>query len=425
MIVCGGGPAGICAAVAAARGGLSVLLVEQYGFLGGMATAGLVNPIYGFGYFEEGRQLVTGIPEELVQSLTHFEGGTLGHRRRIECATCVSHEACPTHGVTSLLSFDPEAFKYAALTILEKEGVKFLLYSRILSPLVDNGTVTGVAVATKAGTREIKAAIAIDATGDGDIAAAAGNPYEVGRARDGAIQPQSLMFRIGNVNREDDRSVHLLPNFPGRQAPLRLLLFRLPRAGEYVVNCDSGIHGANPLLVEDLTRVHAGALKATRDIAAAIRANIPGCQESYLLSTATHLGIRESRRIRGEYVLTSDDVLNCAKFPDGICRAAFPIDIHDLTEHDRNPMLIVRCGDHYEIPYRCLVPCAIDNLLLAGRCISGTHEAHGSYRVMGTCMAVGQAAGTAAVLAIRRGVIPKRLDGALVRQALIESGVTL
>lgn len=424
VVVCGGGPAGICAAIAAARSGAAVLLIEQYGFVGGMATAGLVNPIYGFGYFGPGNQLVTGIPEELVQVLGRV-GGTLGHRRRIECGSCISPEACPTHGVTGLLSFDPEAFKHAALGMLHREGVDLLLYCRVLGPVIRNGALTGITVATKAGSQTIQASLVIDATGDGDVAAEAGAPFKVGRGDDGTVQPQSLMFRIAGVRRDDDRFVVKLTDIPGKKSPYRALLFRLPRAGEYVVNCDTGIHGANSLSPRDLTRVHSHALLSTADIAASIRAQVPGCEASYLVATATHLGIRESRRITGEYVLSKDDVLGGRKFADGICRAAFPIDIHDLMPGDTNPMFSVKCGDYYEIPYRCLVPREIDNLLVAGRCLSGTHEAHGSYRVMGTCMAVGQAAGTAAALAVARGVAPRHLDGALVRQTLIDSGVVL
>jgi hypothetical protein len=425
VAVFGGGPAGICAAVAAARRGAKAVLVERYGFLGGMASAGMVNPIYGFGYFEPGRQIVTGLAEEMVEELRQIENGTLGHRRRAECLRCSSPEYCATSGVNSLVPFDPEAFKLAALRMIRNAGVDLLLYCSADAVVMHEDARPVVVVTSKAGRQSIAARVIIDATGDGDVAVAAGAAAELGRSSDGATQPQSLIFHVVGINYEEDRLLFSLDE--PVEGISRLLLFRLPRSGEYIVNCDTGLFGLNPLNPCDMTRAHTHALSAARRVVQWLRQHVSGCEDCRLVATASQLAIRESRRILGDYILTKEDVLSARKFPDGIARGCFPLDIHDLTssEGDDNPMSALPCGEYYEIPYRCLLPRGIEGLLTAGRCISGTHEAHGSYRVMATCMAIGEAAGTAAAMAVQNGCTPRQLDAAIVRRALAEQGTVL
>ena len=425
VAVVGGGPAGICAAVAASRLGAQTLLVERNGFLGGMATAGLVNPIYGFGYFEPGRQLVAGIAEEVVQHLRQIDGGTLGHRRREECGTCDAPEQCRASGISSLLPFEPEALKLAAYRLASDAGVELLHYCLADEAVVQDGHVQGVRVSSKNGRRLIRAAVTVDATGDGDVAASAGAPFEFGIAPGGLVQPQSLMFRIAGVNHDADRLCFNVE--PAVEGVSRFLLFRLPRAGEYVVNCDTGLFGLDPLEPRDLTKAHTRAMGAAFSLVAWIRENVEGCEQCHLVSTAPQLGVRESRRILGDYVLTKEDVLGLRKFPDGIARGCFPLDIHVLTDSPdaKNPLTPLPCGQYYEIPYRCLLPRDVEGLLIAGRCISGTHEAHASYRVMATCMALGQAAGTAAALAVSHHLTPRTLDAGLLRTTLRKQGVLL
>jgi glycine/D-amino acid oxidase-like deaminating enzyme len=427
LIVCGGGPAGICAAIAAARAGVRPLLIERYGFLGGMATAGLVNPIYGFGYYSNAKQIIRGLPEQIVQELSRVEGGTLGHRRRSECAGCAGVDECPTRGISSLLSFDPEAFKYVSIKMLEEAAVELLLHSLVCSAVVENDAVTGVVVENKSGRQILTAKLVIDCTGDGDIAASAGNPYAYGRRGDQAVQPTSVVLRLGGVERTEDRippEQVYVPAADRTKLPA-LFLFRLPRKGEYIVNHDSGLFDVDPLKAEDLTRVHVKALKEAEAILQTLRIYGRGCERAYLISTAEQVGIRESRRIAGQYTLTEKDVVQAKKFADGVARVAFPIDIHNPTgrPNEVNPLIGPKCGDYYEIPYRSLVPNRIGNLLVAGRCISGTHEAHGSYRVMAPCMAMGQAAGCAAALCITNKCAPKDLDTSLLRDKLRNAGV--
>jgi hypothetical protein len=382
----------------------------------------LVNPIYGFNYFEPGRQIVGGIAEELVNRLREIPDGTLGHRRREECGRCQGSQRCPTGGISSLLPFEPEAMKLAAERLVADSGAGLLLYCLAEEALVREGRLEGVNISTKTGRRLLRAKVIIDATGDGDVAASAGAPFELGRSSDGAVQPQSLMFRIAGVRRSEDRLLFSVD--PPVAGVRRFLLFRLPRDGEYVVNSDSGVFGANPLEPADLTAVHVKAMGAAFELVEWMRKNLDGGQACHLVATAAHMGVRESRRILGDYVLTKEDVLAARKFSDGVARGCFPLDIHAMSERpgDANPLTPLPCGEYYEIPLRCLLPRTVEGLLVAGRCISGTHEAHASYRVMATCMAMGEAAGTAAALAAARGEMPRLLDPAIVRAALAERG---
>lgn len=427
VAVYGGGPAGICAAAAAARLGARTLLVERHGFLGGLASEGLVNPIYGFGYFEPGRQLIAGIAEELIEELRRIEGGTLGHRRRAECADCCEEgamQSCRTSGISGILPFEPEALKLAALRLTAKAGAETLHYCQAeeVAPLTDR--LWEVIVRTRLGRQAIRAEVVIDATGDGDVAAAAGADYEFGRPGDGYVQPQSLMFRIAGVNRNEDRLCFLVD--PPVSGVSRILLFRLPQPGEYIVNCDSGLSGCNPLKSEDLTRVHNRALEAAFDLVPWVRANVEGGQNCRLAATAPSLGVREGRRVLGDYVLTKEDVLGMRTFSDAVVRANFPLDIHAIDTPAHIFCLTgLPCNRFYEIPYRCLLSRNVEGLLTAGRCISGTHEAHGSYRVMAICMAIGQAAGTAAALAVRNHCTPRNLDVELLRSTLVKGGTNL
>jgi hypothetical protein len=282
-------------------------------------------------------------------------------------------------------------------------------------------------VENKSGRQTLTAKLVIDCTGDGDVAASAGNPFAYGRQGDQAVQPTSVILRIGGVDRTEDRippDQVYIPAADRTKLP-SLFLFRLPRKGEYVVNHDSGLFDVNPLKAEDLTRVQVKALKEAETIVHTLRNYGRGCGQAFLISTAEQVGIRETRRIVGEYTLTQADVVQAKKFADGVARVAFPIDIHNPTgrPNEVNPLIGPKCGDYYEIPYRSLVPNTIGNLLVAGRCISGTHEAHGSYRVMAPCMAIGEAAGCAAALCIANKCAPRELDTTLLRGKLRDAGV--
>lgn len=441
VLVIGGGPAGIAAAIAAGRNHARTLLVERYGFLGGELITGL--PILTFHTFG-GKQVVRGIPQELVDRLVQ-EGGSCGHLR-----------AQGTHVYTWTPCY-PEVFKYVSQEMVLESGAEILLHSFVSDVIMDGARIKGVEVVNKSGKTLIYAKNIIDATGDGDIAARAGAPFEKGRVEDGLMQPVSMIFSIANV--DVDKAVESIrPNYPINQELVKLGkaqghyirvfgsfapwqeeiektgLFRDKNHGmamfslkenELTFNT-SKIFNVDATNAEDLTRAEIEGRRQVFAIARFLKAHAPGFENSHLCSTAPHIGVRESRRIMGEYVLTEDDVLEGKSFSDSVACSGYTIDIHHPT--GEKPGLIKFLNNdssYYGIPYRSIVPREIDNLLLAGRCISCTSIALGSVRVIAVCMATGQAAGTAAALATEVQVAPRHLDIAKLRAALVNQNAII
>lgn len=432
MLVCGGGPAGFVAAVAAARSGAKTMLIERYGFLGGMASAGMVNPIYG--YHARHLQIVTGIPQELVERLAKLPGGTSGHTYRHdcvarrnkhgECITGQSERGCPVASVAQVLPVDGEAIKLAAQQMVEDAGVGWHLHTQLVDVERRGDAVAAVVTHGKSGFGRYRAGLFIDATGDADLAALAGVPFHKGNEEDGAVKPPTLMFRIGNVRLTKDRVWASWPEEEGRDAGgTGCWLMALPRAGEYAVNSPTGLGGFDATKTEDLSQ---GQAEATRQVwrkLELIRKHVEGCGDAVLLSIAPQLGIRDSRRIEGDYTLTEDDVLKSAKFADGVANGVHPIDLHAKTSRFQGRKTVLTpCGDYYQIPYRCLLPRGVGNLWVAGRAISATFFAQGSVRVMATCMGIGQAAGTAAGLAVALKASPREIDVKKLRAQLKKDG---
>ena len=431
VIVVGGGPAGIAAAIASARNGAKTLLVEQYGFLGGMATAGLVGPFMTSYGIDGADPIIEGIFKELVDRMI-----TIG--AAIDPAMVRGFSAYGgyhTYGHEHVTPFDPEALKYVAQEMVLEAGAEIAFHAFFLDSLVEGDVITSVITASKSGLGALRGEIVIDTTGDGDVAARAGAPYEKGRARDGLLQPTSLFFRVGNV---DDKAVQAYmdehPEDDGfgnivREAVEkgefshtkdRFTMFRMPRAGEWWANV-SRMHGVDATDAEHLTRAEIEGHRQVVYLVDFLRKRVPGFEDCYLLDTGSQIGVRETRRIMGDYVITAEDVFAARRFEDAIARVSFPIDIHDVKGGGgffEGP----RDGPYYTIPYRCLVPRGIENLLVAGRCISATHEAHGSLRVMPPCFATGQAAGTAGALALETNTSPRHADTVLLREALIQQG---
>jgi len=421
VLVCGGGPSGIGAAVAAARNGADTLLVERYGFLGGMATAGLVNPF--MPYFAGDEQIIEGVFQEIIDRLA-AKGG------------CGGQERCR--------AFDPEILKIVADEICLESGVKLLLHaflsgarlggrgsSRAGSAGASPSRLDSVQVTCKPREREIKARVYVDATGDADLAHLAGVPCEKGRGSDGLTQPMTLNFRIGGVeldripSREEVTKLYLAARDEGRiDCPRNdMLYFTTTRDGEVHFNTTRVIH-SDGTSAEDLTRAEIESRRQVAQIAGFLRQDVAGFERAYVQMTGTQIGVRETRRIVGEYVLTADDVLGARKFEDCIARGSYPVDIHD-PDGGGTVLKHLQPGESYDIPYRCLVPLAVDNLLVAGRPISSTHEAHSSLRVMPIACAVGQAAGTAAALCVRDNVTPRALDTGLLQRTLVAQGANL
>ena len=398
VLVVGGGLAGCAAAITAARMGADTLLIERTGSLGGMSTIGLVPPA-----FNEG--LTEGIVREFCDRLDEV-GGPAENR-------------------------NPEMMKVVLLDMLQEAGAKVMLYSLAVDAVVRDGAIHGIIVENKSGTQAILADIVIDCTGDADIAAKAGVPFEIGRGRDDETQTQTLVFLLGNVDvpvllkaREQlgdlVKQARANNDFTARFGA-GAAIQPVVNSAHGVVNVNSiNIGGVSGLKVEDLTYSHIEAQHDALRLVDFYRKYVPGCSECYLLSTAEVIGVRESRRIVGEYTLTGEDVLAGARFDDSIARGFYFVDIH--APDASGDASGARLSKPYEIPYRCLVPLQIDNLLVAGRPISVDHVAHGSARVMGTTMPIGQAAGCGAAMCVDRGCTPRELDGKRVRRKLERLG---
>ena len=421
VIVAGGGPAGIAAAVSAARAGTKTALIERYGILGGMLTSGHVQPILGYA---QGRTMY----DEIVELLTE------GHEDMPKMVTRNGKE----------IGFDLEEAKYRLLKLCVDSGVYVYLQTGVADVIKEENRITGLKICTPMGLQTLHASVVVDATGDGFVAALAGVPFEMGRASDGKCQPVTLEFTVDHV----DESIGItawggsdpvtLPdgtkyseackaaNARG-ELPENVTIVRLHRTanpGERNVNATQ-VNGRNSLTVEGIVESELLLRQQVQPIMEFLRKTAPGFANAKVKSSASTLGVRETRRFVGEYVLSDSDVEVGARFADVVVHKAwFLIDIHNpagggQAEKRSQPAI------PYDIPYRSLVPLEIDGLLLSGRNISGTHRAHASYRVMGVAMATGQAAGTAAALSAKEGCVPRKLDYRKVQQALGEYGAQL
>ena len=410
VIVVGGGPAGIGAALASARHGAKTLLIEQYAFFGGMWTAGLVIPIWDW-------ENKGGIMQELVDAL------------RQTGSTAMSGP---------LLGFDIEEMKLLLDRKLRQSGAELLLHTVFALPLMEGDRVGGVIVENKSGRQAYRAKCVIDCTGDGDVAARAGAPFKVGRDADGAVQPMSLMFKLGEMDyvQAMDYSAGLLKTtdlffhmeHAAQAAGLKDYAFNFDRP--YILSLPTPhqgiaemthVRGKSAIDAKQLSDAELEGRELVHEAMHFFTAYMPQFRHAILEQTAPTIGVRESRRIRGDYELTLDDLLTGRRQPDGICECAFNVDIHQPDGLSQEGM------DYrvhpYHIPYRSLLPKQVEGLLVAGRCISGSYEAHASYRVTGDCVAMGQAAGTAAALAARENIAPRALDAQKLVQTLCDDGV--
>jgi FAD dependent oxidoreductase len=439
VLVVGGGPAGLGAAIGAAKAGAEVVLVERYGFLGGNATAALVMPLMSFHNeirsanesdngdplrllptdHGPGEPMVAGVLEELLERLVASGGGIA---------------PSPETGYT--VPIDPEAYKLSLLDMLDEAGVRFLFHS-----LASGVAGDGVVFETKSGPIVIDADVVVDCTGDGDVAAQAGAHYSPGREPDGLTQPMTLMFRMVEFDRgrfadyvadhpDQWRGVHGLWDLVAEaQAAGELelprediLFFATPHEREVSVNSTRvGGLGIDPW---EITRAEWVARHQMRAIVDFLTKRVPGFERSYNAQSGSTIGVRETRRILGDYCLTGEDVLTARKFDDAVARGSYPVDIHD-PEGEGTVLKRLPPHEAYDIPLRCLLARGLDRIMTAGRCISGTHEAHSSYRVTPIAMATGHAAGVCAALAARSGRIPRQIPYQDVQRELLRQGASL
>lgn len=443
VLVVGGGTAGAVAAAAAAREGCRTLVVEPLAFLGGTQTGAMVTPMMPNQI--DGVPLNGGIDAEVNARLARA-GGSARFRDGNEGW------------------FDPEALKGTLDDVVTEAGAEVLFFTSFVDVLMDGDAVTGAVLHGKRGLFAVEAARTIDATGDADVAVAAGAPYESGDET-GDHQPLGFRFLLGGLDfdvllpflegqgRTDvtpaDEAGATVPLFTsamvaGRRWPLEgvfrqavsdgvldeedlnyVQFFSMNgRPGELAFNnprLRTHIDGTNPF---HLAHAAVEGRRMIRRYAAFFRRYVPGCERAYVSQTAAQVGVRETRRIVGEYVLTADDFLAARKFDDAVARNCYPIDLH---RRDENAARLVHlpAGAYHEIPYRCLVPLRVEHLLVVGRALSASFEAQGAVRIQSNCRAMGEAAGRAMARSLRDGVPPRAVDGVALRAHLVAHGARL
>ena len=443
VIVVGGGTAGAIAGIAAARAGAKTLVVEALGSLGGSGTNAQVTPL--MRNSSAGVNLNQGITSELKTRLLERGDGAIDANSNDNW-------------------FNPEAMKYVLERMLIEAGAEVLYHTHFVAPILEGGRISSVVVHNKDGLVRLEAQSFIDATGDADVAVRAGAPFDAGESGTGLHQAMSLRFTLGGVDldalcaflaqhgqaQESQRFMHFWMVW-GKNASLEPL-FReavqdgllLERDGDYfqgfsVPGMPGCISFNCPRLGADindgadawtLSRAQVDGKLAIDRLLNFLRQRFDGCGSSFIASYAAMPGVRETRRIRGEYVLTLEDILECHTFDDAICRNHYPVDIHTprgkLLYHERN-------GDYpyfkpdafHEIPFRALIPLGISNLLVPGRCASATFEAQSAIRVQQNCHSMGEAAGVAAAWMAQRNIGSRQIDGAKLREALKAQGAYL
>ncbi|MDQ6681334.1 MAG: FAD-dependent oxidoreductase [Pseudomonadota bacterium] len=430
VVVLGGGPAGIAAATAAAMNGASALLVERYGFLGGMGTAAGVTNFCGLHANVHGtiRRVVHGVADELLERMRALDGLAAPHL---------------IFGKIHAQAYDMSAFKCAADALLESTGVALLFHALAVGVVrAANGRIDALLLETKSGRCAVRARSFIDCSGDGEIAHRAGLAMEKGDAEGRLLYP-TLMFRVGNVDAvragEAWRTIPQLMDEAERTGD-----FRFPRRGaivrpqqhayEWRVNVTQMRHADGSATDgTDARSLSAGELEGRRQVVEYLRflrARVPGFEAAYVLDIAPQLGIRETRRLVGEYSLTGDDVLGCADFADSIGVNGWPLEKHVVGDVQWGWPPIPESRGYNQLPLRMLLPRratagGADNLLVAGRCASMTHDGHSAARVSGACFVMGQAAGTAAALALKRGVTAHELPVVDLQERLVADGAFL
>ena len=412
LIVVGGGFSGVCAALESAKGGLDVLLVEKYNCLGGAAANCLVMPFMKYWTVmpdTKERQYLTGdLFLEIIKELN--ENGGLENDKR----------------------FDEEILKLVLNSLCIKYGVKLLFNTVVTEVTTNDNKISSIKALGKSQSLELFADNFIDATGDAELSMLCGCECVIGRECDGLCQPMTLCFRMGGVdkkkyeaNREKINPLYKEYQEKGliKNPRENVLIFHNLNDGVLHFNT-TRIVKLNPCDPFDVTQAEIEAREQTFEIHKFLKENIEGFENSRVLSTALQIGIRESRKIVGEYTLTVDDLKSLARFEDAIATANYDIDIHN-PEGSGTSHYFFPDGDWYEIPYRCLIPKGMKNLLVTGRCISATHEAQASFRIMPYCAELGQAAGVAVCVAKKNGTELPRANVKEIQKILRAKGFVI
>jgi ribulose 1,5-bisphosphate synthetase/thiazole synthase len=403
ILVVGGGMAGSCAAIAAGRMGLNTLLIEYFGCPGGNSTTGLVNTFCGFYTKPNLVPVVKGVGGEIIQ-------------------TMIERKSAKEKGWG--LSFDPENLKLVLEEKMAEAKVGLLYYTQMVDPILENNVIKGALVENKVGRQAIMAKRVLDCTGDGDVCASAGVPFELGDGK-GGFQACDMAFQLVNVGKEFDPDNYTNLLLAEASEAIRTGQYRMGRAqgiimsimipGAYWVNMAGIPWVVNGIDPHQLTQATIDGRKVVRELHRFFRDKIPGLDHSDVMQTAAKIGLRETRRVMGEHVLTADEVLQGKKFEDGVGANAWPL---ETVSSQKRQFVFLNGDDFHTIPYRSLVPKKVENLLMAGRFVSCTHEAQASIRVTGPASVMGQAIGTAAALSIKEGVTPRQLDVKLLQREL-------
>lgn len=415
VVVCGGGPAGFIAAIAAARNGARTALVERYGFLGGMATMGYVNPVSVFTYNDS--QVVGGIPWEFVQKLENMGGGFIEK---------------PLGNV----AFEQEHYKLLAQRMTLEAGVDLYMHSYLSGCVMDGGRISQVIIENKNGTEALSSKVFIDCTGDGDLAALAS--VEMQPDEGAPLQPLSSYFILGGVDldtpmmqeaichNKQGENCHCLPvreKLLERKEELGIPEFGGPwfcRTGQDgVVTVNMTRTAGNAIDNRDFVRAECVLREDAFRMAALLKDNFDEFKDSYLIAVSVQGGIRETRRIKGVHTITADEYVTAYHYHDSIARGAHPIDIHVASGPAQN---ITFLKTPAYVPYRALIAPTHSNLIVAGRCLSADKKAFASLRVQASCMDMGQAAGTAAAMAAGSGLPVQEVNTELLVAKLREQG---
>lgn len=408
VITAGGGWAGCAAAISAAREGAKVLLIEKSGFLGGASCNCYVNPFMPFRTKINGvkTDLSAGIFTEIQERLSELGG---------------MHKNQET--------YNEELLKLVLDRMTKEANVTVLFHSYVTDVEKDGEHIKSVSCINKSGHQTFYADYFIDATGDADLAAMAGCPFRLGREEDSLCQPMTLCFRISGVdvdkafkNTKEINSLYKKFREENKIKNPREDVLKFRHMSDGVLHLNSTrIIKKSPINAFDLSEAEIEAREQVFELYTFLKENCEGFENAVLMSSAPEIGVRESRMIDGQYILTVDNLKDCTKFDDGIAACNYDIDIHN-PEGSGTSHYYFKEGTYYTIPYRCLLPLGTDNLLVAGRCISGTHEAQASYRIMPVCCCLGQAAGTAAAVALKNNTSVNDTDTDEIREVLKKNG---
>ena len=423
VLVAGGGPAGCAAAFYAARHGARTLLVEKDGYLGGATVSQLVVVILSTNGMD-----FQGVWHEFMHVMKRRGG--------------VDENALRTIPGQIMGSVDPEVVKHAWDEMLSAAGVSILHHALVAGTIIELGVIKGLLIETKAGRQAVLAKRVIDCTGDGAVCFQAGVPWDQGDGTRKYAMACTKVLRLGNVRKPEGfpTQAHLKALDEGLKLALerkefstpvittgrvlnyaRTWAWPLPSHRPELMLVTSRVLNVDPLDPADLTRAEREGREQAWQVAQFYRKYVPGCEQCYLLDTSNHLGVRSSRRIHGIETVMARDAIEFRKYPDGIARGSWDIDVWPPDSYtapavdraapgykERREQFIA--GAYYDIRYGCLVAKGVDNLMMAGRCVSAEHLAEASLRIQQTCMATGQAAGTAAAMSLKEGVTPRELD---------------